>query len=241
MRVPRPLLPLANLARQFYYRLPPIAPGTLTPDDLTRCIARPDPVVLELGAHHGMNTMWFLDLFPEATIHCFEPDPRALSVFKSAINDPRVTLHEAAIAAEDGTTTFHMSDGAHPTVGAPAHGWDASGSIHPPANACAIYPWMRFERTTMVTTMRLDTWRSHYGVAHVDFIWADVQGAEADLIAGGAETLARTRWLYTEYSDAGDYAGQIGLRGILGRLPDFRIAKLYRKDMLLANQRFGIH
>ena len=35
----------------------------------------------------------------------------------------------------------------------------------------------------------------------IDLIWADVQGAEADLIEGGTEALRRTRYFYTEYNN----------------------------------------
>ncbi|MEN9248224.1 MAG: hypothetical protein Q6L50_08560 [Gloeomargarita sp. GMQP_bins_120] len=34
-----------------------------------------------------------------------------------------------------------------------------------------------------------------------DFIWADVQGAEVDLIQGGLQALANTRYFYTEYAN----------------------------------------
>ena len=64
----------------------------------------------------------------------------------------------------------------------------------------------------------------------VDWIWCDVQGAEDLVIAGGQETLARTRFFYTEYIECEAYEGQIGRDEIHRRLPGtWRIAEDYRQ------------
>jgi hypothetical protein len=82
---------------------------------------------------------------------------------------------------------------------------------------------------------RLDTWAAQNGIARVDFIWADVQGAEGDLISGGKDTLARTRFFYTEYSNDEWYEGQPTLAQIMDMLPNFRILQRYPMDVLLEN------
>jgi hypothetical protein len=94
-----------------------------------------------------------------------------------------------------------------------------------------------FDETTQVDVRRLDTWATEKGVDRVDLIWADVQGAEVDLIAGGTDTLASTRYLYTEYSDVELYEGAIDLRGIVSMLPSFRVRNRYPNDALLENTR----
>ncbi len=71
----------------------------------------------------------------------------------------------------------------------------------------------------------------------VDFIWADTQGAEADLIEGGRETLRRTRYFYTEYYECEMYEGQKPLRELLKMLPDFTVVARYDNDILLRNDR----
>ena len=81
-------------------------------------------------------------------------------------------------------------------------------------------------------------------VKTVDLLWADVQGAEVDLIEGGRETLARTSYLYTEYSNAELYAGQINLEEILARLPGWRVVQNFPTtedyaDVLLENTRLA--
>jgi FkbM family methyltransferase len=76
-------------------------------------IDRDDPVILDIGANNGWHTSLFLRHFPNATLHAFEPDPRALRLFRERIDSPRVTPHELALGSEDGEIEFHMSDG-HP-------------------------------------------------------------------------------------------------------------------------------
>ena len=70
----------------------------------------------------------------------------------------------------------------------------------------------------------------------IDLIWADVQGAEGDLIEGGRQALARTRYFYTEYDDQELYEGQIPLAKLLSLLPEFEIVPRYRWDVLLRNR-----
>ena len=114
-------------------------------------------------------------------------------------------------------------------------GWDYSGSIRQPKKHLEIYPWCTFEKKVDVETKRLDTWIREQGIEYIDFIWADVQGAEVDLIKGAGETLARTRYFYTEYSNKELYRGQINLRGLLNLLPNFEVLYRYDNDVLLRN------
>jgi 2-O-methyltransferase len=115
-------------------------------------------------------------------------------------------------------------------------GWDYSGSIRAPKNATALYPWLKFESKIRVPVRSLDSWASERGIKKIDFIWADMQGAEGDLVAGGRETLARTRYLYTEYSDQEEYEGQPTLPQLATMLPNFSILQRYRGDVFFENK-----
>lgn len=85
--------------------------------------------------------------------------------------------------------------------------------------------------------MTLDSWAEQNNVNSVDFIWADVQGAEADLISGAHNVLKNTKYLYTEYSNDEQYDGQINLGDMLKMLPDFRLLRVFENDVLLINIR----
>lgn len=76
---------------------------------LRRIIGKENPVIVEIGAHFGEDSLRFLESFPEVELHCFEPDPRSIKVFKKYINDPRVRLYEVALSDTEGVTTFYQS------------------------------------------------------------------------------------------------------------------------------------
>jgi hypothetical protein len=62
-----------------------------------------------------------------------------------------------------------------------------------------------------------------------------IQGAEGDLVAGGRETLARTKYVYTECFDDELYEGAPTRVALLDMLPGFEVVKLYESDILLRN------
>jgi FkbM family methyltransferase len=175
----------------------PVIPGEISPDSLRDLLGTDAPVILDIGANDGTHTKTFLKLFPKAIIYAFEPDPRAVARFRANINigDPRVKLFEGAIGDQDGEAEFHVSSGFPPGT-TPEHkvkfplGWDLSGSLRAPKKHKEIWPWCKFESTIKVPVLRLDTWADFNDVRKIDFIWADTQGAEGDLITGGKMTLA---------------------------------------------------
>ncbi|HEX8030504.1 MAG TPA: FkbM family methyltransferase [Vicinamibacterales bacterium] len=216
-----------------------ITPGEFDLRTLPSLLGKNDPVILEIGCNDGAHTLNFLRLFGDATIYAFEPDPRARARFAAAVQDPRVKLFDIAISDTDGEIDFHMSGGApSPEVAAqlPA-GWDLSGSIRKPTGHIEMFPWCTFDQQIKVQTLTLDTWCKNQGIAAIDFIWADVQGAEGDMVRGARHALGNTRFLYTEYSDRELYAGQLSLRSLLALLPDFTVLNRFSEDVLLENTR----
>lgn len=225
------------LARVKSFLKRPSAPPEFRIRELRRLLGRPDPVILEIGCNDGSDTLKFLRAFERPTVYCFEPDPRARERFRRKVSSDSVRLFDLALSDKDGTAEFYPSGG-HPSESwrkRLPRGWDYSGSLRRPKAHLDAHPWCTFGETLAVPTMRLDTWSAAHAVGRVDFIWADVQGAEGDLIRGGIETLRRTRYLFTEYNDAEMYEGQITLGEMLRLLPDFRLLRKYPNDALLEN------
>jgi FkbM family methyltransferase len=220
--------------------IPPVSQVPISGALLQRLVGADARVILEIGASHGMHTALFLRDFPGARIHAFEPDPRAAASFRANVRDRRATLHEIAIGATNGRAEFHASTGLPPDAGDDVareypKGWDQSGSLRAPTGHRERWPWVRFPRTIKVEVRTLDTWSAKHEPGQIDFIWADMQGAEGDMIAGGPATLARTRFLYAEYSDTEIYAGAPNLAQLLDLLPGFEVVRLYPDDVLLRN------
>lgn len=210
--------------------------GSLSVLEIKKLLNKSNPVILEIGANCGQTTVEFIREFPEATIHCFEPDPRAISKFKANINEnDKIKLHQCAIGNYVGEVEFNQSSGLEENPEF-TQGWDHSSSIRKPKEHLKIYPWVKFERVIQVPISTLDAWAEQNGIDNVDFIWADVQGAEEDMIKGASKTLRKSKFLYTEYSNREQYEGQINLSKICELLPDFKLLKRFDGDALFVNK-----
>jgi FkbM family methyltransferase len=216
----------------------PITPGALTAGEIRQLVGKDDPVIIEVGANCGQTTIELLKAMPGATIFAFEPEPRAIAKFRVAITNPNVHLYECAIGAVNSTTSFYQSSGAEQFLEY-REGWDQSGSIRRPNSHLKVWPWVRFEKQITVPIMTLDDWGTQHQIAAADFIWADVQGAESDLVEGAARLLRSSRYFYTEYSNDEWYEGQIKLADLMKKLPDFDLVRRYAMDALFRNKRIA--
>lgn len=192
------------------------------------------PIIFDIGANDGEDSLWLANLFPYSTVYSFECDPRAIKRFKKKVGDhKRIFLQEYAVSKSNGKITFHQSDGqmAGKEID---EGWDYSGSIHKPKNHLVKYPWVKFENTIEVNTVRIDDWCLANNINHIDFIWMDVQGAELDVIEGGRDFVFKNaNVLYTEYSEWEMYENQPNLKTLMQSLSNYRIEKRFRYDVLL--------
>lgn len=213
----------------------------ITPEEIMQLVRRSSPTILDVGCNDGEHTRMFLSLFDKAHVFCFEPDPRAVQRFGTQVVNARAKLFVTAVGAVDGHANFYQSGGWPSSEHATQYpkGWDLSGSIRKPAAHKTVHPWCTFDGQIEVPVVRLDTWAETYmpkGV--IDFIWADVQGAEGDLVLGGQEVLKRTKYFYTEYDDHELYEGQSTLEKLRWLLPlEFELLRLYPHDVLFYNKR----
>jgi FkbM family methyltransferase len=184
---------------------------------------------LELGAHDGTDTVQLAKL-PGVTLHAFEPDPRnnPQAAARGALF-PNVSLYRVAISDHVGVTPFTLSKAGW------GKEWTHSSSIHQPKAHLQRYP-VTFGETIEVPCTTLDAFCDAAGIGTVDFIWADIQGAEGEMVRGGMKTLGRTRYLYTEYSDDEMYEGQPTLSDLMRMLPGWRVVELWPDDVLLENK-----
>jgi 2-O-methyltransferase len=214
----------------------------ITKKFIAECVGKPNPHILEIGCNDGTNTLWFLEIFDNPKIYCFEPEPRAIKRFKEKVGDrANVSLSEMAIGASNGEITFYQSGGENPRNRRhEAEGWDQSGSIRKPKEHLKVHPWVTFDRQIQVPMMSLDSWYEERQIQEIiDFIWMDVQGAEADVIDGGLTTLAKTRFIYTEYNNRELYDNQLNLDRLLAKLPNFEVVRRYPDDVLLKNKKLA--
>lgn len=203
---------------------------TLQHKTIRKLVNKNNPVILEIGANVGRDSQRFLDIFPNVQLFCIEPDPRCVFRFKQNIQDKRCTLCEMAISDNTGYMNLYLSTGHKPGHNTMHIN---SSSLSRPTGHLEKFPWCTFNESLEVKTMTLDDWAKQYDVKYIDFIWADTQGHERQLITGGKKTLSISKFLYTEYNNDELYEGQINLNEIVRLLIDFKIRMCFDTNVLL--------
>jgi len=161
---------------------------------------------------------------PGVKIYAVEPDPRNHQPAR-----PNVSIEQAAIADFNGQGLLTLSKERW------GREWTFSSSIKEPFNHLQRYP-VTFGESVPVRMITLDSFCEQQGLGVIDLVFADVQGAEGEMIRGGSAAFQRTRYLFTEYSDGEMYRDQPSLNEILAMLPTFRVVELWPDDVLLENQ-----
>ncbi len=209
--------------------------GLYADDYIAPLLERLDqPVIFELGAHCGEDTQRLAGhLRQPYQFFAWEPDPRSLGALREAVAAlPQVTVVAAAAGAEDGTAAFHLSsrrDGGAFT--------DASSLLPPTPAMQAAAPWLAFDEQVTVPVRTLDAFCAEQQVSRIDFVWADVQGAERYVVAGARRMLARTSFLFVEQSGETLYTGQWTFDEMMSVLGgEWQVLKRFPNDVLLYNR-----
>lgn len=143
----------------------------------------PDGVIIDAGAHSGQFTKLFARLVPRGHVYAFEPSPYALSILRPVMALRRfsnVTIVEKGLSDGYGRETLHLPIKRRGSVGfGLAHmGTDVSG------RALLSYA---------IELMPLDGFAAAQELTRLDFIKADVEGWELNLLKGARATLERFR------------------------------------------------
>lgn len=195
-----------------------------------------DLIIIECGAADGGDSRWMIqDLINSKKrykFYAFEPDTRLNGVFfqhKNISNNKNVFRFNKAVGKIDAVVDFYLSDGWLDKNRRFVH----QSSIKKPNGVLLKnLSTLKFEIKT-VESITLDKFCKDNEIDKIDFIWADIQGAEADLISGGQVMFKNTKYFYTEYEKTALYDGAPDLNNLLQLLPNFRVVEDYQTDVLL--------
>ncbi|MCL8015956.1 FkbM family methyltransferase [Streptomyces sp. AS02] len=154
-------------------------------------VVRAGDTCLDVGAEYGLYTYTLADLVGRGgTVHSFEPLPGAFRVLSagSALLGCRSTVRRHRFAL--GSRTEHAEMSLPVRRGLPVH-----GRAFVTSGAEGLGPNDEFagERRLPVRVTTVDALRSGGRLGRVDFIKADVEGAEPAVLLGAARTLRRDR------------------------------------------------
>jgi len=176
---------------------------------LLRAVARtlgPKPVIFDVGANVGAWSQNAARLFPNATVHAFEPHPGAFAQLEQTLRPLGVACHQMALGAEPGRATLHFDPGT-----------TSLSSLH--QRDLAAFG-MTLDATVDVEVARLDDLCDDLGLDIVDMLKIDVEGHERDVLAGARRRLESGAIGIVQFEYGGTYidAG-VRLRDVLDRFP----------------------
>lgn len=200
--------------------------------DIYNLINKKNPIIFEIGCADGKDTIEFINTFDGLKIYCFEPEPKNIQLVKNNIKYNDHYLFEGVVSNIDGELLFNRSRTDNPSD------LSYSGSVKKPKEHLIEWPFIKFDEQIKVKSTTLDTFCEQNEINFIDFIWADVQGAEEDLIKGGLRTLTnKVKFLYIEYSEKEYYEGQMNLNSIKDLLgSNWILLNDYGTDALFKNK-----
>lgn len=144
-------------------------------------------LAFDIGAHVGDRTASFRRL--GARVVAAEPQPALARFLRRRFgDDPRVVLVAAAIGARAGRVTLHVNE-ANPTVST------ASAAFLRAADGAPGWSDQRWTRRLAVPATTLAALMDRHGVP--DFIKIDVEGFEAEVLAGLARPVRALSFEFT--------------------------------------------
>jgi len=161
------------------------------------------PIIVEAGAFDGRETIRMAKLWPQGTIHTFEPVPELYKQLKENTKHlPNVICYQLALSDATGTSTLYISE--KPTKPGRA---SQANSLLKPDKRLELSPLI-FPRTIAVPTMTINDWAAQHAIDHVDFLKLDVQGYELNIIKSCQRMLATVKIILTEVEFVSAYQNQ---------------------------------
>lgn len=164
--------------------------------------------IIEIGAHIGNDTKFFIDNYGGSDVFAFEPDPRNFEVLSKRFgSEDRITLFNYALSDKNGVTSFFKSiqsealpEIINKNINVKEFGFNPASFIGS-ASSSLLFPSHLDGDSIDVETRRLDDFYKDIGSEGIFLTWIDVQGAEKMVIDGGRNLLNKSTFIWIEYGE----------------------------------------
>lgn len=139
----------------------------------------PPRCIVDLGAHIGLATLRFKASFPDAEVHCYEPDPENFALLRSnTAGLPKVVLHQEAVGVQRTEALLYIPNGRHS------------------ASSLRRLPGAEHVREVVCQVKPLDEILAEVG-RPVDLVKFDIEGVEYEVFAA-SRLVHQVRWIVGE-------------------------------------------
>ena len=156
-------------------------------DEIYRFQAKNEqPVIIDCGANIGLSSLYFKSIYPNATLHAFEPDASLFQLLQqnAKVNKFENThLHQTAVWIEDTDLSFSSK-------GSEASHIDLSN-----------------QSEHKVKAIRLAHFLTQFD--QIDFLKMDIEGAEFQVVADSLDQLKKVDHFFLEYHGKVDQTKQL--------------------------------
>lgn len=185
--------------------------------DIPTCIKpylSAQPIIIEVGAFKGHDTIRLATALPESRVYAFEPVPELYEALVEATREHlNITPIQAAVSDADGMMPLYL---AHKPNGKTTQ----ASSLQKPKERLKHSPIM-FPETIMVPTVNLVAFAQAHNIKSIDLLWLDTQGHEMVILQSIQQTLlSQVRMIYTEVGFTEAYEGQAHADAIIAWLKD---------------------
>ena len=146
--------------------------------------------IIDVGAYDGKTALFFNNYFPNATIHAFEPNPRAIQLLEKSVNDiSKIQTHHLALSSKEGSVPFYVT---HNDVSSSLHNIDTSSKDV----SAILAEQLQVKEVISIKSSTLDS----FNFSDILFFKLDTQGNEIKVLEGATESVRKSRFVITEMS-----------------------------------------
>jgi len=154
-----------------------------------------NPVIFDVGSHIGQSLIKYKELFPNANIHCFEPDIETFQELKSMTTQQKelrdAVLNNTALGADTGRKPFHRNARSQTS---------GFNRVNIQSKWCKTRSWQysttpeKFNSATFDVNIRtMDDYILEHRIDRVHFVKIDTQGFEDEVLKGAQQALRQNR------------------------------------------------
>lgn len=166
-------------------------------------------VIYDIGANIGTWSLLAKAVFPQATIHAFEPLVMHHEPFEKAVkNVSDITMHKVALGSKPGTLNMQVAS------------FSDASSLLEIAEATQEYFGVTKEREEAVKVVTLDEYATITHLPLPDLIKLDIQGYELEALRGASNCCRHANLIITEISFLEFYKGQALFHEVVEFLQD---------------------